>query len=55
MRTDPTPELCALLDSRIALLDGAMGTMLHSRGVPLGTCFDGLNLTLKPKSYSAKL
>ena len=25
--------------------DGAMGTMLHARGVPFGACFDALNLT----------
>ena len=25
------------------LADGAMGTMLHARGVPMGTCFDELN------------
>ena len=27
------------------LTDGAMGTMLHGRGVPFGTCFDELNLS----------
>lgn len=27
------------------LADGAMGTMLHQRGVPLNACFDLLNLT----------
>lgn len=27
------------------LADGAMGTMLHARGVPLDACFDELNLT----------
>ncbi len=26
------------------LADGAMGTMLHALGVPMGTCFDELNL-----------
>ncbi len=26
------------------LTDGAMGTMLHARGAPFGTCFDELNL-----------
>ena len=36
-----------LLDrSSVPLLtDGAMGTMLHARGVPFGACFDVLNLT----------
>ncbi len=27
------------------LTDGAMGTMLHGRGIPFGTCFDALNLS----------
>ncbi|MBC8170657.1 MAG: homocysteine S-methyltransferase family protein, partial [Anaerolineae bacterium] len=27
------------------LADGAMGTMLHQRGVSMSTCFDALNLT----------
>lgn len=27
------------------LADGAMGTMLHARGVPIDACFDGLNLS----------
>ena len=27
------------------LADGAMGTLLHERGVPIDTCFDELNLT----------
>src|SRR5438552_1946538 len=27
------------------LCDGAMGTMLHARGVPFETCFDELNLS----------
>ncbi len=27
------------------LSDGAMGTLLHQRGVPISTCFDELNLT----------
>ena len=27
------------------LADGAMGTMLHARGVPIDACFDELNLT----------
>ena len=33
-------------DARAPLLaDGAMGTMLHTRGVAFSTCFDALNLT----------
>ncbi|MBK8906037.1 MAG: bifunctional homocysteine S-methyltransferase/methylenetetrahydrofolate reductase [Anaerolineaceae bacterium] len=33
------------LRERPFLLDGAMGTLLHSRGVPMDTSFDGINLT----------
>src|SRR5262249_25643324 len=33
------------LDEGILLADGAMGTMLHSRGVSFEKCFDELNLT----------
>src|SRR5579862_9522507 len=33
------------LDSRVLVCDGAMGTMLYSRGVFLNRCFDELNLT----------
>ena len=38
----PTPFVAALLE-RPLLGDGAMGTMLYARGVPLDTCFDVLN------------
>ncbi|MFN2284831.1 MAG: bifunctional homocysteine S-methyltransferase/methylenetetrahydrofolate reductase [Anaerolineae bacterium] len=31
--------------SKPVLTDGAMGTMLHARAVPFGTCFDELNLS----------
>jgi homocysteine S-methyltransferase len=31
------------LAARPLLLDGAMGTMLHARGAPLGGCFEALN------------
>ena len=31
--------------SKPVLTDGAMGTMLHGRGVPFGACFDELNLS----------
>ncbi len=34
-----------LLENFTLLADGAMGTMLHSRGVNFDKCFDGLNLT----------
>jgi len=33
------------LNSRILLADGAMGTMLYSKGIFINTCFDELNLT----------
>lgn len=33
------------LEQGIILADGAMGTMLHARGVSIETCFDELNLT----------
>ena len=34
-----------LLESQTILADGAMGTMLHARGVGFDKCFDELNLT----------
>ncbi|HJS17920.1 MAG TPA: homocysteine S-methyltransferase family protein, partial [Anaerolineales bacterium] len=34
-----------LLTSQTLLTDGAMGTMLHARGVGFDKCFDELNLT----------
>ena len=34
-----------LLESSTLLIDGAMGTMLHARGVGFDKCFDELNLT----------
>ncbi len=34
-----------LLESSTLLIDGAMGTMLHARGVGFDRCFDELNLT----------
>jgi len=38
----PAPFVAGLLE-RPLLGDGAMGTMLYARGVPLDTCFDVLN------------
>ena len=38
----PAPFAAALLERHL-LGDGAMGTMLYARGVPLDTCFDVLN------------
>jgi len=34
-----------LKDNRVIIADGAMGTMLYSKGVPKGHCFDELNLS----------
>ena len=38
-------DLLERLSSEVILADGAMGTMLHSRGVGFEKCFDELNLT----------
>ncbi|HUI88576.1 MAG TPA: bifunctional homocysteine S-methyltransferase/methylenetetrahydrofolate reductase [Anaerolineales bacterium] len=38
-------NLLEQLKSRTLLADGAMGTMLHSRGIGFERCFDELNLT----------
>ena len=38
-------DLLERLLSEVILADGAMGTMLHSRGVSFEKCFDELNLT----------
>lgn len=34
------------LEKRAMVCDGAMGTMLYSKGISLGRCFDELNLTM---------
>jgi methionine synthase / methylenetetrahydrofolate reductase(NADPH) len=34
------------IDKRILVADGAMGTMLYSRGIPFSRCFDELNLSM---------
>jgi homocysteine S-methyltransferase len=39
------PPFLEALDARVLVCDGAMGTMLYSRGVFLNRCFDELNLT----------
>jgi len=48
MDTDPgpgsRPALDRLLRTRVLVCDGAMGTMLHSAGVPLDRSLSGLNL-----------
>lgn len=38
-------NLLDLLNQKTLLADGAMGTMLHARGVSFDKCFDELNLT----------
>src|SRR5574338_1121945 len=38
-------NLLDLLSSQTILADGAMGTMLHTRGVGFDKCFDELNMT----------
>lgn len=40
-----THPLLDRLSQRTLLADGAMGTLIHEAGVPMGTCFDQLNLT----------
>ena len=40
-----TTKFFDLLNSGTLLADGAMGTMLHARGVGFDRCFDELNLT----------
>ena len=40
-----THKFLDLLTSQTLLTDGAMGTILHSRGVGFDKCFDELNLT----------
>ncbi len=34
-----------LAEGKPVLVDGAMGTMIHARGIPFDACFDQLNLT----------
>src|SRR5512146_3050777 len=33
------------IDRRVLVCDGAMGTMLYSKGIFVNRCFDALNLT----------
>jgi homocysteine S-methyltransferase len=40
-----TKSLAELLKSQVVFGDGAMGTMLYSKGVFINTCFEELNLT----------
>ena len=34
-----------IADKRVHVMDGAMGTLLHTRGIAFDQCFDELNLT----------
>ncbi len=38
-------DLLSLLDERVAICDGAMGTMLYTKGVFISRCFDELNIS----------
>jgi methionine synthase / methylenetetrahydrofolate reductase (NADH) len=44
----PMPDFLSALDARVLVCDGAMGTMLYSKGVFISRCFDELNLS-KPQ------
>ena len=46
-----TGKFLDLLENPVLLADGAMGTMLHARGVGFDKCFDELNLT-RPASVA---
>ena len=39
------PDLLSALDSRVLVCDGAMGTMLYSKGIFISRSFDELNLS----------
>ena len=43
--TQVSGRLNSIFGERTVLLDGAMGTMLYSRGVFINNCYDELNLT----------
>src|SRR5215467_11853660 len=38
------PDFLSLLDSRVLVCDGAMGTMLYNKGIFISRSFDELNL-----------
>ena len=40
-----TNKFLEQLDARPLLCDGAMGTMIYSKGIPFERCFDELNLS----------
>src|SRR5215510_2593430 len=39
------PDFLSALDTRVLVCDGAMGTMLYTKGVFISRCFDELNLS----------
>jgi methionine synthase / methylenetetrahydrofolate reductase(NADPH) len=39
------PDFRSALDARVLVCDGAMGTMLYSKGIFISRCFDELNLS----------
>jgi len=39
------PKFSDIFNSRTVLADGAMGTVLYSRGITINRCYDELNLT----------
>lgn len=45
MQIQTTMEIRELLEQRVVIADGAMGTMLYQYGAFLNTCFEELNLT----------
>lgn len=49
------PFLQRLDSGRPILADGAMGTMLHRRGLPMATCFDAINLTDPNRVYDVHM
>lgn len=44
-KVDMKQKILDLLETSTLLVDGAMGTMLHARGIGFDKCFDELNLT----------
>src|ERR1041385_6168331 len=38
-------DLLSLLDKRVLICDGAMGTMLYTKGIFISRCFDELNIS----------
>src|SRR5512138_1334156 len=45
VKVDMKQKILDLLETSTLLVDGAMGTMLHARGIGFDKCFDELNLT----------